>query len=372
MKVLILSSATGGGHNAAAAAVREELERRGIECSMEEGLRFASEKISRRVCATYMGVATHAPQFFYRLYRAGGAISNPRLKSPVYFANRLYRQKLYDYITQNGFNAVVTTHLFSAEALTSLRRHKKAPFYSVFVATDYTCIPFVEETECDALVIPHEDLRGEFLRRGVPEEKMYCFGIPVGAAFFGHHQTKEEARRALGLPEKLPMYLIMSGSMGFGHAGDLTEQILRRIKDHAQIVILCGKNESLLHELQRRFVQKSNVLPLPFTQQVALYMDAADVLFTKPGGLTTSEAAAKNIPLIHTAPIPGCETKNAEFFSSRGMSVVGTSVEQEAELAVELLQNSEKREAMLRAQREHFHADAAQRICDLLAEYVKS
>ena len=202
MKVLILSSATGGGHNAAAAAVREELERRGIECSMEEGLRFASEKISRRVCATYMGVATHAPQFFYRLYRAGGAISNPRLKSPVYFANRLYRQKLYDYITQNGFNAVVTTHLFSAEALTSLRRHKKAPFYSVFVATDYTCIPFVEETECDALVIPHEDLRGEFLRRGVPEEKMYCFGIPVGAAFFGHHQTKEEARRALGLPEK--------------------------------------------------------------------------------------------------------------------------------------------------------------------------
>ena len=101
-------------------------------------------------------------------------------------------------------------------------------------------------------------------------------------------------------------------------------------------------------------------------------MDAADVLLTKPGGLTTSEAAAKNIPLIHAAPIPGCETKNAEFFSSRGMSVVGTSVEQEAELAVELLQNSEKRGAMLRAQREHFHADAAQRICDLLAEHVKS
>ena len=100
-------------------------------------------------------------------------------------------------------------------------------------------------------------------------------------------------------------------------------------------------------------------------------MDAADVLFTKPGGLTTSEAAAKNIPLVHTAPIPGCETKNAEFFSSRGMSVVGENIEQEAELAVELLQDREKREVMLRAQREHFHADAAQRICDLLTEHVK-
>ena len=209
MKVLILSSATGGGHNAAAAAIREELVCRGIECSMEEGLRFASEKVSRRVCATYMGVVTHAPRFFYRLYRAGHAISNPRLKSPVYFANKLYGEKLHEYIVANGFDAVVTTHLFSGEALTSLRRRGKAPFYSILVATDYTCSPFMEETECDAMVIPHEDLRGEFIRRGVPAEQLYSYGIPIRAAFVGRQQTRQEARRELGLNENQNLYLIM-------------------------------------------------------------------------------------------------------------------------------------------------------------------
>ncbi len=370
MKVLILSSATGGGHNAAAAAIREELERRGVDCSMEEGLRFASEKVSRRVCATYMGVATHAPKFFYRLYRAGKAISNPRLKSPVYFANKLYCQKLYHYIISSGFDTVVTTHLFSAEALTSLRRQGKAPFYSVFVLTDYTCIPFVEETECDAVVTPHEDLRQEFIECGVPAEVMHSYGIPVSAAFVGRQQTRQEARRELGLQENLPVYLIMSGSMGFGHADQLTEQLLLRVKENAQIVILCGQNETLLTQLKEKFAQYPNIIPLPFTRKVAQYMDACDVLFTKPGGLTTSEAAAKNIPLIHTAPIPGCETRNAAFFSDRGMSVVGCSVKEEADLAVALVNNPEKREKMIQAQREHFHADAAQRVCDLLQNHM--
>lgn len=365
MKVLILSSGMGSGHNACAAAIREELERREVPCSLEDALRFASDKVSETVCATYVGVTTRAPKLFYRLYRAGRAISNPRLKSPVYFANQLYRERLYDYIVENGFDTVVTTHLFPAETLTSLRRRGKAPFFSVFVMTDYTCIPFVEETECNALVIPHEELWEEFLGRGVPASSMYCYGIPVGESF-RHRRPKEEARLELGLPDAGPVYLIMSGSMGFGHVADLTGELLKRVGGTAQIVVLCGNNRDLLDQVNKRFSDCANVSARPYTEQVPLFMDACDVLFTKPGGLTTSEAAAKNIPLIHTEPIPGCETMNARFFSERGMSAVGASVEEEAALAVELVNDPVIRERMLSAQRRYFHSDAAGRVCDLI------
>ena len=153
---------------------------------------------------------------------------------------------------------------------------------------------------------------------------------------------------------------------------DLAGQLLLRVRNRAQIVILCGRNKTLLRELRERFVSDRNVACLPFTEKVAQYMDACDVLFTKPGGLTTSEAAAKNLLLIHTAPIPGCETKNAEFFSSRGMSALGATVAQEAALAVELMENPEKRQTMLRAQQKYFHTDAAQKICNLLQSKVKA
>lgn len=74
-----------------------------------------------------------------------------------------------------------------------------------------------------------------------------------------------------------------------------------------------GNNERLKRELRAGFSHDARVQVLDFTDQVSLYMDACDVLFTKPGGLTSTEAAAKRVAMIHTAPIPGCETIKADF-----------------------------------------------------------
>ena len=96
-------------------------------------------------------------------------------------------------------------------------------------------------------------------------------------------------------------------------------------------------------------------------------MDACDVLLTKPGGLTSTEAAVKNIPIIHTAPIPGCETVNAQFFSQRGLSVCRTVPREIAEAAERLANDSPLREKMLAAQRTQINPLAADMICDLIA-----
>jgi processive 1,2-diacylglycerol beta-glucosyltransferase len=134
--------------------------------------------------------------------------------------------------------------------------------------------------------------------------------------------------------------------------------------------VLPGRNEELRWELETAFSQDGRVRAEPFTTQVPLYMDACDVLLSKPGGISSTEAAVKNVPLVHTAPIPGCETLNAEFFSQRGMSILAPNEEQAARNAVRLAFDEDQKRRMLEAQRQYIRPDAADTICDYMVKEV--
>ena len=130
--------------------------------------------------------------------------------------------------------------------------------------------------------------------------------------------------------------------------------------------MLGGGNQQLKSRVRSEFAGRDNVTVVDFTPLVGLYMDAADVLLTKPGGLTTTEFAVKNVPAILTRPIPGCETKNAEFFTSHGMAASCKSVADQLEVIDLLLSNRAAREKMMRAQRENINRFAARDICDYI------
>ena len=366
MRVLVLSCNTGEGHNAAGRAVQEALCARGHHCDFLDMLGLVGENYSRRVSKAYVFVANRAPRFFQMLYGAGDFISSSRTKSPVYWVNRLYRGKILRQIERGNYAAVVTPHLFPAQTLTSLRREGRLRgIHTVAVATDYTCIPFWEETECDYYVLGHPDLVAEFAAKGIPEEKLLPYGIPVKRAF-SQEGDRGEARRELGLPPEGPVVLIMSGSMGHGKLDALADRLLKEGGDALSLVVVCGNNRELLEKLQGRFCDRENIRLLGFTQQVARYMEACDVLLTKPGGLTTTEAAVKGVPMVHTAPIPGCETVNARFFSQREMSVTGKTLREQVQSARILWEEPSARRAMLEAQRRNIGRRAAEDVCDLL------
>lgn len=363
MRVLILSCNTGQGHNSAGLAVKEALERRGAFCEMKDALSFARRNTSRTISGGYMSMTTKAPALFGGLYQAGGAISSARWKSPVYYANARYAQPLKAYLSENGFDAVVTSHLFPAEALTRLRRKGELNVPCYAVATDYTCIPFWEETELDAYFLPHEDLVPEFAGKGIPREKLLPTGLPVSSRYLEHF-SQEEARKKLGLPAGAPVFLVMTGSMGFGDISSFTLDLLLACPGNARILILTGKNAPLKAKIDQDFSREPRVQTVPFTTLVPLYMDACDVLLSKPGGLTSTEAAVKNVPLVHTRPIPGCETRNARFFSSRGLSLFAKDPKEAAAEAALLASRADLREEMRRRQRESISARAADRIAD--------
>ena len=303
------------------------------------------------------------------LYQLGELVRKFPWKSPVYYANARLGNALADYIVQNHFDAVVTTHLYPAETLTWMKQKGRLTIPCVAVATDYACIPFWEETNCDYYVVPHKDLIPEFASCGIPEEKLLPLGIPVRPAF-ARPASKEDVRRHLGLPENAPLFLVMSGSMGFGKVHLLAHELVSRLENGEQAVIICGNNKKRMRSLRLQFHKNPNVHIIGFTRHVAEYMAATDVLFTKPGGLSSTEAAVRRVPLVHTDPIPGCETKNRAFFVSRGMSVTGAHQKELAEAGISLARDDVRQIAMRDAQRKNSHPQAGTSITHLLEKLV--
>ena len=378
MKILILSCNTGEGHNSCAKALQIAMQRRGITCEIQDTLALVSEGLSQRVGDAYL-FSTRGSLFEF-VYKFGGFVSSntDSRQSLIYGANRLYARKLYEHIIYKHFDVVVCVHLFPAEAISALKRNMHLDIPSYFVMTDYTCIPFLQETDLDYYIIPHEHLIEEFVEKGLPREKLVPIGIPVDEQKFTTRLHKHQARKEL--LQKHPnqimhtnghWYLVMSGSMGYGNVEQLVEQLLAHIRPQDAVICVCGRNEELLRSLQEKLGNQSQLWLMGFTDQVSMLMDAADVIFTKPGGITSTEAIVKNIPIIHTLPIPGLENHNAHFFHQHGLSYFTTDIRQQVAVAQRLCEDSAYRQQMLRNQRANANPHSSDDVIDLIVQKNK-
>ena len=373
-KALILSCNTGQGHNTAARAILAELESRGIACEMQDALSFASQFISNAVCGIYNKATIRIPGVL------GAGISTAKLtdkvfkkNSPCYVANLPYAAKLFRYIKENDFDTVIMPHVFPAEALTWAERRlpDKDVLRTCFVATDYCYPPFLSETELDLYFIPHEDLRESFVAAGVPREKIVVSGIPV-AADFRAALTKEEARAQLGIPMDEKLLLVMTGSMGYGNTEELVAKLLEKLPPKTRVYVMGGNNEKMKKALRTAHAGDARLTVLDFTTEVSRYLAASDLLFSKPGGLSSTEAIVRGIPLLHTRPIPGWEQENIKFFRAHGMADYGENEEALVTKALFLLANPHRCEEMVEAQRQHARPFAAKDIVDTLLEHART
>lgn len=116
-------------------------------------------------------ISTKAPELFGMMYHAGAMYSATGVTSPVYLANIRHARQLREFILARGYDAVVCSHLFPMETLTFLRRHEDLPVRCYGVLSDYTCIPFLAETELDGYFLPHTDVRADCVSAGMPGGK---------------------------------------------------------------------------------------------------------------------------------------------------------------------------------------------------------
>ncbi len=311
MRVLILSCGTGGGHNAAANAMKEAFEMRGHQADVLNPYTLKTNKLANIIDTLYVRLVQISPTLFGFAYKIGDTYRRLPWRSPVYFANAEMVPVMEQYLAQNHYDAIVMPHLFPAEIITQMKDKGIALPPTIFVATDYVCIPFTEETDCDAYVIPSRHVRQDFLRRGIPEEKLKALGIPV-CQTFAQKVSKEKAREQLGLEPDTFYTLVCAGSMGAGgilktikvlyrwckkQNRKLEKRIrkeqkkkqsinnLNKTQHQTKLIIICGNNKVLYDALHKILGGDEHVVLTGFTDQMALYMKASDVCITKPGGL---------------------------------------------------------------------------------------
>lgn len=342
MKVLVLTCSTGGGHNACARYIKEEFNDNNIECDVQDYMNIIGPKASKIAEKIYLDSTRNNGLIFKGVYKLGEIYSKTPIPSPVYGLNSLVKEKLDQFITDNGYDVVIGTHLFPCMTASVLKKEKD--LLLVNVATDYECIPFWEETNPDIFVIPSELLKERFIKKGVKEECLLPLGIPVSSRFQKVKATKNK------------MILLTSGSMGFGKLKEVVVNILSEIPDY-KLVVVCGNNEDMKKELET--ITNPNLEVLGFINNINEYIKKSTLVITKPGGLTTTEVAVLRKPLIHMMPIPGVENYNADFFAQNKMSIKATNITEIIEGIKTLVNNLDYQKEMVTNQKRIINANAA-------------
>ncbi|MBP3437328.1 MAG: hypothetical protein J6K61_05430 [Clostridia bacterium] len=365
MKVLIFSVSTGQGHNIAARAVETCLIEKGATCVVDDAAFRVSKLIGFATNKIY-ALAISACRFFYGKFYAVAERrkSNSYTPSLTRSINRAIVKNIRLKIEKEDPDIILCTHPFAAVAVDTVKQ--KHPFRAKIagIVTDFTMHPFWEDAlRLDMLFVAHEDLRAEAAAKGFPAEKVICLGIPIQK----HHETslsKKEAKQELDLDESLPLVLVASGSMGHGN-------LLKTLKEidaaplPIHIVAVCGTNKKAKRKIQRATFQ-NKITAFGYTDKIPLLMTAAECLISKPGGLSTSEALAKSLPLLIYDPIPGHEVRNAAFLEKHGAALWVKAQKDLLPALLSVLENDEKKEGMRQAARALQKPTAASDIADAL------
>lgn len=363
-KVLILSCGTGGGHNTAAKAIQEELISKKIDADFIEYLDIVNPKIKDKINNLYVKSTVGKGRIFKNVYGLGKIYQKTNFKSPVYLLNSFSKKKLYDYIKNNDYKYVITTHLFASEALTAIKKEHDIHFMQI--ATDYVSIPFWEETDPDYFIIPSDELEEDFTKKNINREILKPYGIPVKKEFREKY-NKNAYKKILNLDENKKYILILNGSMGFGNVIELVKKLEKELKD-VNFIVSCGNNKNLLKKLEKDYSKDKKVISLPYTENLSMYMKGSDIVLSKPGGLTSTEVATLRKPFIHIMPIPGCENYNADFFNSRKMSIKCDNIADVVENTKSLLEDENLQNEIIENQEKYIKYDVCEKISNIIIE----
>lgn len=358
MKILVLTCSTGGGHNTCAKYIKEEFNEYQIKCYVKNYLDIIDKKVSDLTSKLYLDSTKGNGIVFKKLYHLGEIYNKTNLTSPIYLLNKIAKTKLLKYIEKNKYTLIICTHLFPSMALTEIKKEKDIKFINV--ATDYECIPFWNETNPDLFIIPSKLLKKDFINKGINKKILLPIGIPVSSKF-------KNIKNNLCLPNDKDIVMITSGSMGFGKLKYIILKLLNNL--NCYLLVICGNNKKLKEELLK--IDNSNLIIKGFVNNMNEYMNKSKIIITKPGGLTTTEIAIMNKPIVHIMPIPGVENYNASFFANNKMSLKANNEDEIISKVELLLKNKNLCKKLINNQKKIINPNSAKDLVNYIQKHFK-
>jgi processive 1,2-diacylglycerol beta-glucosyltransferase len=348
-RVLILHASCGGGHRAAARALATAFT--GLDPSTEVSVVDALDGMSAGFRKIYRGAfdvaVSRLPLVYAAFFRASKNLDLYRgFRAARRVSSWLSAKRLAAAIRRARPDAIVCTHFLPLDV--SLREKRRgrieAPVYGV--VTDYTAHGLWRQRDADLTFAPPGRAVNELFAGGVPGSRIVATGIPIDPAF-GFAYDPLEARRRVGLPLDRPVVVLLAGGSGHGPLAAVAEEVSRALGQQAELVVVCGKNDALLASLGRLRLPGSVRLH-GFVEEIRPLLQAATVVVTKPGGLTTSECLALGKPLVFYTAAPGQESANARYVVERGAAVDGGTPAGAALAACRLVADAAARERLAR------------------------
>ncbi|WP_134700497.1 glycosyltransferase [Ammoniphilus sp. YIM 78166] len=306
-KALILSEAFGGGHTRVARAVAASLN--GWQCSIYEMGYFLHPKLTSQLTKNYLLTIQKAPWIWKKLYSSSLSESNviPFIYQKIYFT------KLSVLLLQHNPDIIIATHPFPAAAISAFKK-RGVNIPLIGVTTDFHVHPSWSLADWDILCTPSTS---------IPEwiSRQHCTlptGIPVMPAFH-LKSNKKEARSILNLDANRPVALWMGGSQGIHKKMNWIHNIPK--DPSIQWIFVAGHNDELFGSLSTSLGGLDYVRLFKYTEDISLLMDAADLIITKAGGVTCSEAIQKELPIILGPSLSGQEAENVQFLLQQGLAM---------------------------------------------------
>jgi processive 1,2-diacylglycerol beta-glucosyltransferase len=323
-RILVLSASVGAGHLRAAQAVEKALKILDPEASVEnfDVMDYTNAAFRRMYAKSYLDLVNRAPHALGYFYDMLDKQPSPQHKSDRLrlLVEKLNLGKFSKLLAEKRWDIVVNTHFLPAEIIASLKRKRKFATPQLTATTDFETHRLWVNQPCDHYFTATEEGSLNLQYWGVPAKDITVTGIPIDP-IFSEEKDRAGCLKRQGLAGDRPIVLQLGGGFGVGPVEKLFNGLLE-LEKPLEIVVVAGRNEELKKRLEKlKTPERHRVHILGFTTQIDELMAVADLVVTKPGGLTTSETLARGAAMAVVNPIPGQESRNSDFLLENSAAV---------------------------------------------------
>lgn len=373
MKVLIFYASYGGGHLNAAKSIENCIKTNytDIDVEMIDCMKYVNKTIEKVTTAAYREMAKKAPWAWGRIYSDAqkGPLAHITTRS-----NKIMAIKLLKLLREKKPDLIISTHPFGSQMCSYLKRKNKIDSKIATIMTDFAPHDqwLVGHEYTDYFFVAHNKMKDYLISKCISENKVFDTGIPISENFQKLYNKKEIFDKYNLDENKFTILFFGGGEFGLGKTR--TVQIFNNFVDETknnniQIIAISGKNpkmKSAFEEVVNSNNARFNVKIIEFSNEVPKLMAIANLVVTKPGGLTTSESLASHLPMVVINPIPGQEEENAEFLESKDIAVWIKKSDNSKEIIKNLLNNKEKINIMKENTKILARPNSTRDICDIL------
>ena len=355
---MVLYVSIGYGHRNAAFAIKAALDKLNpqIRTVVLDVLKLYNPGVVRCFSRFYQFVINNFPAIWDYVYDRREV--KQKFSGLIQRFYRFNHSRVGELIRELEPGAVVCTQAFPCGLVAEVKKATARRLILAAVPTDYIVHDYWLDEKVDLYLVPSDQSRRDLLTRGVEAGRIKVTGIPVHPDFAAS-LSRDVLRKKYRFSRPEPTVLIMGGGKGLGPLSQLIRALDRR-SEYFQVAAVTGRNINLHTKLTRlRKKMNHHLRVFSFVDSIDELMELADLIVTKPGGLTTAEAMVKSLPMILVNPLPGQEALNARFLEDEGAAVLVDDCRQAARVVSDMLNGTGTREKIKAAIKKTRKPDAA-------------